>query len=88
MKNTIGYFLSFMVANIILFLGVADDSKVVGQLKCNAWFRLHTSAMTVTLSGRSEFFEVKYFLKYLCYKPILIFQDCFPNFKITLCTLL
>jgi hypothetical protein len=41
--------------------GVADDSKVVGQLKCNAWFRLHTSAMTVTLSGRSWSFDVDKF---------------------------
>ena len=76
------------MANIVLFLGVADDKKIVAELKCNVWFLLHPKQMTVTLSGRSEFFEVKYFLKYLCYKPILIFQDCFPNFKITLCTLL
>ena len=60
------------MANIILFLGVADDSKVVGQLKCNAWFRLHTSAMTVTLSGRSWSYDVKYFLRYICCIPIII----------------
>ena len=62
----IGYFSSFIVANIILFLGVADDPKVVGKLKCNTWFQLHTEAKTVTLSGDRHAFEVKYFLKYLC----------------------
>ena len=66
------YFLSFIVANIILFLGVADDTKVVGKLKCNTWFQLHTSSMEVTLSGSRHAFEVKYFLRYLCYIAIII----------------
>ena len=79
-KNIIGYFLSFIMANIILFLGVADDSKVVGQLKCNAWFRLHTSAMTVTLSGRSWSYDVKYFLRYICYIPIIRSDKYFKIF--------
>ena len=48
------------------FLGVADDPKVVGKLKCNTWFQLHTEAKTVTLSGDRHAFEVKSFLKYLC----------------------
>ena len=72
---TIGYFLSFMVANII-FLGVADDSKVVAKLKCNIWFQLHNKQMDVSLSDRSSF-EVKYFVRYLCHIPIIIFQDFF-----------
>ena len=76
-----------MVANIILFLGVADDSKVVAKLKCNIWFQLHTKQMDVSLSDRSSC-EVKYFVRYLCHIPIVIFQDFFPDFKITLCTLL
>ena len=57
--------------NIILFLGVADDTKVVGKLKCNTWFQLHTSSMEVTLSGNRHAFEVKYFLRYPSYIPIV-----------------
>merc|ERR1719189_3565749 len=41
--------------------GVADDTKIVAELKCNVWFLLHPKQMTVTLSGRSEFFEVDKF---------------------------
>ena len=67
-------FLLFIVSYGILFLGVADDPKVVGKLKCNTWFQLHTEAKTVTLSGNRLAFEVKYFLKYLCYISIIIFQ--------------
>ena len=66
MPIIIVYFLSSIVSNVILFLGVADDPKVVGKLKCNTWFQLHTEAKTVTLSGDRHAFEVKYFLKYLC----------------------
>ena len=65
------------MANIILFLGVADDPKVVGKLKCNTWFQLHTEGKDVTLSGDRHAFEVKYLLRYLCYIPIIIFQDFF-----------
>ena len=63
-------FLIFKVANIILFLGVADDSKVVAKLKCSIWFQLHTKQMDVSLSERSSF-EVKYFVRYLCHIPII-----------------
>ena len=73
----IGYFLSFIVANIILFLGVADDPKVVGKLKCNTWFQLHSEGKEVTLSGNRHAFEVKNFLKYLRYISIIIFEDFF-----------
>merc|ERR1719150_2259283 len=41
--------------------GVADDPKVVGKLKCNVWFQLHTKAMTVILSGHPNSFEVDKF---------------------------
>ena len=74
-----------MVANIILFLGVADDPKVVGKLKCNVWFQLHTKAMTVILSGHPNSFEVKYFLRYLCYIHTIMFQDFFYDFQVSLC---
>ena len=68
---SIGYFSLFIVANVVLFLGVADDPKVVGKLKCNTWFQLHSEATEVTLSGNRHAFEVKYFLKYLCYISII-----------------
>ena len=79
------------MANIILFLGVADDPKVVGKLKCNAWFQLHTKQMTVTLSGHPNSFEVKYFLRYLCYIPIIRsvgYLKIFSNFEFAVSTLL
>ena len=58
---------------ILFFLGVADDSKVVAKLKCNIWFQLHTKQMDVSLSDRSSC-EVKYFVRYLCHIPIIIFS--------------
>ena len=62
------------MANIILFLGVADDPKVVGKLKCDVWFPLHTKAIGHwTLSGHPNRYEVKYFLRYLCYIHIIRF---------------
>ena len=69
-----------MVANIILFLGVADDSKVVAKLKCNIWFQLHTKQMDVSLSDRSSF-EVKYFVRYLCHIPIINRKMCIEIFN-------
>ena len=66
------------MANIILFLGVADDPKVVGKLKCNVWFPLHNKGVTWTLSGHPNRFDVKYFLRYLCYIHIII--ACFKIF--------
>ena len=73
------------MANIILFLGVADDPKVVGKLKCNVWFPLHNKGLTWTLSGHPNRFDVKYFLRYLCYIHIIMFQDFFYDFQVSLC---
>ena len=74
------------MANIILFLGVADDPKVVGKLKCNVWFPLHTKPIGHwTLSGHPNRYEVKYFLRYLCYIHIIMFQDFFYDFQVSLC---
>ena len=83
-KNWVFLIVYFKVANII-FLGVADDPKIVGKLKCNTWFQLQTKSKTVTLSGNRHSVAVRYFLRYLCYMLIVIFQDFFPNFKVTLC---
>ena len=64
MKYIIDYFSSLIVANIILFLGAADDPKVVGKLKCNVWFPLDTKPIGHwTLSGHPDRYEVKYFLR-------------------------
>ena len=58
------------MANIILFLGAADDTKVVNKLKCSIWFVCHTKVLSddVRLEYPSRVsFEVKYFLRYLHY---------------------
>ena len=55
-----------------MFLGVADDPKVVNKLKCSIWFVCHTKVLSddVRLQyPRRVSFEVKYFLRYLHYIP-------------------
>jgi len=45
--------------------GVADDPKVVGKLKCDVWFPLHTKPMGHwTLSGHPNRYEVDKFWSY------------------------
>ena len=82
-----------IVANYILFLGAADDPKVVNKLKCSIWFVCHTKVLSddVRLQyPRRVSFEVKYFLRYLHYIPLIrivkTFKDFVSNFEVTLCT--
>ena len=60
------------MANNILFLGLADDPKVVNKLKCSIWFVLHTKALSdnVQILHRQSF-EVEYFSRYLYYIPLV-----------------
>ena len=74
MPIIIVYFLSSIVSNVILFLGVADDPKVVNKLKCSIWFVCHTKVLSddVRLQyPRRVSFEVKYFLRYVHYIPLI-----------------
>ena len=81
-----------MVINI-LFLGVVDDQNVYKWIKCKIWFSVNAKKVDdVSLDGRTKLFEVKYFLRYLYYIPIItkfktrILQDFFSNFEVTVST--
>ena len=78
-----------MVINI-LFLGVVDDQNVYKWIKCKIWFSVNAKKVDdVSLDGRTKLFEVKYFLRYLYYIPIItkfILQDVFSNFEVTVST--
>ena len=78
-----------MVINI-LFLGVVDDQNVYKWIKCKIWFSVNAKKVDdVSLDGRTKLFEVKYFLRYLYYIPIItkfILQDFLSNFEVTIST--
>ena len=78
-----------MVINI-LFLGVVDDQNVYKWIKCKIWFSVNAKKVDdVSLDGRTKLFEVKYFLRYLYYIPIItkfILQDFFSNFEVNVST--
>ena len=81
-----------MVINILL-LGVVDDQNVYKWIKCKIWFSVNAKKVDdVSLDGRTKLFEVKYFLRYLYYIPIItklktrILQDFFSNFEVTVST--
>ena len=78
-----------MVINILL-LGVVDDQNVYKWIKCKIWFSVNAKKVDdVSLDGRTKLFEVKYFLRYLYYIPIItkfILQDFLSNFEVTIST--
>ena len=89
MKKNLCTYSLFIVASYFLFLGVADDPKVVNKLKCSIWFVCHTKVLSddVRLEYPSRVsFEVKYFLRYVHYIPLITFKYFVSNFEVTLCT--